>query len=456
MTILEGLLIFAAILISYFTILYVLKIKGVLKKYNASLAGPILMIRTKKGINFLKRLASHKRFWKGFGTWGIIICISIMIIFSIFLVYINLSFILTATPEQKATAPGPQVALVYPVLNPALPIGILGYFIIAFIVAVIVHEFSHGILAIVGKIKVKSLGLLLMILPVGAFCEPDDEELKKAEPIKRMRVFVAGPLSNFTVAMIIILILTFVFMPAVSHVEGVDVLYTLDLEDSPAEEIGLSAGCVITSVNDTRVTDLYKYLEAMDKTYPNQTINITYFKKGDYIDKQVELTSRYRYDTSNESYKNQSFLGYNINFYTYFFDYLKNPFANDFPISFLFLLMLPLSNYFYGYDPIAEPFTNAYEIQGPLSAIPPDMFWIVFTILFWIFWLNLLLGLFNVLPMLPLDGGYLLKDAFSLFLKKISKNISEKKVEKISKNVVLITSLIILFAIVSQFFLKYI
>jgi len=454
MTIIDGLVIFFAILFCYFLIVYIMYKRGMMEKHGISFFGPALMFRTKKGIKFLKKLAGHKRFWKGFGTWGIIICVSLMIIFSIFLVYSAFSFIISSTPEQRASMPGPEIVLVYPGLNPAIPIETIGYFIIAFIVAVVVHEFSHGILSIVSKIKVKSLGLLIMILPIGAFCEPDEEELSKAEPIKRMRVFAAGPLSNLTVAMIIIIMLTFVFMPAVSHIEGVDVFYSF--EESPAEEIGLSTGDVITGINDTNVSDLYEFREVMDETYPNQTMNITFFRKGDYIKKEIRLTSIYQYDDSNESYKNISFMGIGFNPYNGLFDYLKNPFLNDFPFSFLSLSILPLSSYLIGYNPIEEPFTNAYQIQGPLSAISPDVFWIIFTIFFWIFWLNFLLGLFNILPMFPLDGGHLLKDAFSLSLKKLFKNITEEKTEKISKNVALFISLIILFAIVSQFFVKYI
>jgi len=455
MTIIDGLAIFGLILFFYFLIVFILYKKGLMKKYNISFFGPALMIKTKKGIKFLKKLARHKKFWKGFGTSGIIICLTLMILFTVFFVYTNFSFILSSTPEQRAALPGAEIILVYPGINPALPIETIGYFIIAFIVAVIVHEFSHGILSLVGKIKVKSLGVLLFILPVGAFCEPDEEELTKADTVKRMRVYAAGPLANFTAAIAVILILTFVFMPAVSQIEGMEVLSSA--MDTPAEEIGLNAGCVITNINGTVITNLTTYYKALGLTLPNRTINITYFTKGEYIKKEVKLDSLYKYDKSNESYKNISVLGAGLlNPDNRIFDYVKNPFTNDFPFSFLVLSLLPLANYLIGYSPIDEPFTNAYQIEGFFSAISPEAFWVIFTVFFWVFWLNFLLGLFNILPLIPLDGGYLFKDGFSLFLKKTFKNINEEKREKISKNVIFIVSLFILFAIVSQFFVKYI
>ena len=82
------------------------------------------------------------------------------------------------TPEQKESLPGPEVALVIPGINPILPLEFIGYIILALVVAMVVHEFSHGILTFAGKLKVKSLGILYCIVPIGAFCEPDDEELK--------------------------------------------------------------------------------------------------------------------------------------------------------------------------------------------------------------------------------------------------------------------------------------
>ena len=119
------------------------------------------------------------------------------------------------TPEQKEAMPGPEIALVLPGINPILPLEYIGYILLALVVAIIVHEFSHGILTLAGDLKVKSLGLLYLIIPIGAFCEPDEEELKKTKTAKRMRVFSAGPLGNFVVVLISICLFSFVLMSAV-------------------------------------------------------------------------------------------------------------------------------------------------------------------------------------------------------------------------------------------------
>ena len=100
------------------------------------------------------------------------------------------------------------------------------------------HEFSHGILTFVSNLKVKSLGILYLIIPLGAFCEPDEEQLRKTSISNRMRVYSAGPTSNFTVVLISLILFSFVFMSAVQPIEGTNIFYVVD--GSPAEERGLS------------------------------------------------------------------------------------------------------------------------------------------------------------------------------------------------------------------------
>ena len=66
MSLIEGLLIFFAIVAIYAFSTFVLHKKGVLKKYNISFWGPALMWRTSKGKKFLKKIAKKERFWKAF------------------------------------------------------------------------------------------------------------------------------------------------------------------------------------------------------------------------------------------------------------------------------------------------------------------------------------------------------------------------------------------------------
>ena len=466
MSIIEGLLIFIAILSSYFMIVFILHKKGILKKYSLSFTGPFLLLRTKKGRGFLKKIASKKRFWKAYGSFAIVLAIIIMIIMVIIFVW-QFSWLLglDITAEQKAELPGPEFALVLPGINPIIPLEYLFYVILAFIIAIIVHEFSHGILTYASDLKVKTMGLIYLIVPMGAFVEPDEEQLKKTTIAKRMRIFAAGPIANFVVVLITIMLFSFVFMSSVEPIqpikEGVTVFEVI--ENSPADKISITKRSVILSINETELSDyenfdsrFLAFSQAISQINSNDTVNISYYYNGKYYDKNITVDDKYNY-TGNITDIGKAFTGiYSFIPIESHLEILKNPITTSFPDGFLFFFVLPITSYFEGYNPIVSPFTDSYEINGPLGALPAGFFWFIVNALYWVFWLNLMVGLFNVLPMGPLDGGYLFKDLIRGLVKKIKKGISEEKLEKIVKNVSLVISLTILFLILFPFLFKYI
>lgn len=73
--------------------------------------------------------------------------------------------------------------------------------IVSLIILVVVHELAHGILARAEGFRVKSLGVLTAgLLPIGAFTEPDEKQMKAGSALKRLRVFTAGSMANFAAA----------------------------------------------------------------------------------------------------------------------------------------------------------------------------------------------------------------------------------------------------------------
>ena len=457
MTVIDGLIIFFSIIFIYFIIVKFLSKKGILEKYNITLWGPALLLRTKRGRVFLKKIASKRRFWKAFGSFAIVFCFIAMIFMTFILVW-QVWAIAGFSPAQKAAMPGPEIALVLPGINPILPLEIIGYILLALAIAIIVHEFSHGILTFAGKLKVKSLGLLYLIVPLGAFCEPDEEELKKAETAKRMRVYAAGPLSNFVVAFVCILLFSFVFMSAVQPAEDGVVVVSIS-EDSPADEYGFTPGMIITSINDTEIRTSYDFIYIMNRTEADQEVNVSYYWHG-YKDTVVVFSDKYeeyekRWPTvNNESFIGKGYFGIGPISTGGYLSVLKNPFQST--DHFLIFYVLPLIGYYDGYNPIVAPFTDSYVITGPLGVLPDGVFWVIVNALYWIFWLNLAVGLFNVLPMVPLDGGFLFNDAVGSIVKRFKKGISEEGKEKIVKNVSLLISLTILVIIILPFVLKYV
>jgi membrane-associated protease RseP (regulator of RpoE activity) len=182
-------------------------------------------------------------------------------------------------------------------------------------------------------------------------------------------------------------------------------------------------------------------------------INIGYINQGIESKSNIILDNKYVY-TKNESDMNLSFLGVGFNPYGGYISILKNPFTNDFPNGLILLYALPFFGYMAGYNPISSPFTDSLEINGPLEILPSNIFWGIVNTLYWIFWLNLAVGLFNVLPIIPLDGGFLFNDALKKMIEKI--NITDEKKDKIVKNISTFVSLLILIIVLFPWIIKYI
>ncbi len=464
MTIIESIGIFLIIIAVYAGIVFLLYKKGILKKHNISFYGPALMWRTQKGIQFLKNRAKRQRLWRFYGNFGIVFCFITMVLMTILMI-MTAWLVLGFTPAQRNALPGPEVALVIPGINPLLPLEYLGYVLLGLIVAIIVHEFSHGILSLADKIKVKSLGILYLIVPIGAFCEPDEEEVKKAKILPRMRIYAAGPTANFVVVLVSILLFSGLCMSAVQPADEGAIVFMVDT-NSPASSLGMQTGVIITTFNSTRIHNGDEFFTAWNNTRANQTVSITYLKSGtehtgDVLlgNKYIEYAKRSTIYVNNETYKGKGYLGVQSllrdSVYQEYLTILKNPFF-DFPRGLLTFYSLPLVGYFAGYNPIVSPFTDTYVINGPLGILPASLFWIIVNAIYWIFWLNLAVSLFNVLPMIPLDGGFLFNDAIRALIIRLKKGIQEETKEKIVKNVSLAISLLILGLILIPFFIKYI
>lgn len=178
------------VILLYWGLVSILDKKGILEKYNISTWGPlpILMIRTTRGLKLLDVLARPKKYWRYFANLGILLMFVGMI--AMFLVIV-LSDIAMYTSFQNNAVPEPgkynaaRNILLIPGVNEFIP---FTWGVIALIVTLVVHEFSHAILCRVEGIRVKSMGILLALVPIGGFAEPDEEELfgKKEEPERKL------------------------------------------------------------------------------------------------------------------------------------------------------------------------------------------------------------------------------------------------------------------------------
>lgn len=526
----NGYLIALVILFAWIAAVYLLNRSKWFERHGMSLMGPMVMWKTRKGREFIDRVATRKRLWSFYGKLSLWICAGAMVTIMLLLLW-------EATiVSQVEKAPSPELILGIPGINPVIP---LWYGILGLVVAIVVHELSHGILTRLGEMRIVSLGVLFFVFPVGAFVEPDEGQLQGTTRRKRAKVFAAGPASNLLLALAVLGLFSGLMMsslepvregalatgvvegspafyadiPQVSllvSVGGYSVSSANDVEDlsgiAPGDQVsieyyyegelataegivygmvvsytvdgysaregGLDAGMVLASINGTTVHNMDDLRDAMDLTHAGQVVEVSVLSydgsAGTFVpdpditsltlSDKYEFYSEYYPDDNKESFIGDGYLGagflplgFNLRDADYYASMLAHPFEgdnnlDDFSRSWLRLIALP----FLDLAPVRSPVTDLYETSGSLSWMPGEVFWILTNCLYWIFWLNLMIGLTNVLPAVPLDGGYLFRDAFDYLVSKVRSGYTKEQREKVVGTITLAFALMVLFLIVWQ------
>lgn len=203
--------------------------------------GPCLMIRTRLGMRTMDRLARYGRFWRAFGFMSKLVS---AVLFLMMMYMLIVAVIALPRTLSSGSGIGIEYALAIPGFNPIMP---LSYGIVALVVAMVVHELAHGIQSRVNGIRVESSGLLYGVVPLGAFVEPNEEELGRATRRARTDVYAAGITVNTIVAVLSILIMAGACGCVGSDYDDNAGAYYID-RGSPAYEAGIPASALITGV----------------------------------------------------------------------------------------------------------------------------------------------------------------------------------------------------------------
>jgi len=102
------------------------------------------------------------------------------------------------------------------------------------------------------------------------------------------------------------------------------------------------------------------------------------------------------------------------------------------------------------FTPMEGLATQFYEVHGPLAGLG-DGFWILANTFYWLMWLNLMLGMTNALPAVPLDGGYLFRDGLRAIIARVRGGMTTERQDRVVRNVSYVFALTILTLIVWQF-----
>ena len=349
---------------------------------NVEVQLPFILLKTERGMTFLDRLG-HSRFLRPLG-WVLVYVVPFAAAVCLYLV-INSIIAYITKPEIRVISRslGFLSNLLIPGLNPVIP---LFYGWIALIVATVVHEGAHGVLARSLGLPVKSAGLIfLTVLWIGAFVEIDEEQLKAAKFKDSARALAGGPGVNTMVAFASLALLLFTVGTLAPRANGVGVLAVDERHIAP--QVGLSAGDIIVRMNNTSTTSLGDLIDFIDRSKPNDTVVIEALHGSAYRKYVVQLIP-------NEDNRSQALLPIQpISLQAVLEGYR----LTDINIlKYLLVPTIPRAQFFVPYSDLMKVF---YE--SPLG----EAAYVLSNLFFWIWFMNFNLAITNALPLYPFDGG---------------------------------------------------
>lgn len=358
---------------------------------------PFIILRSRRVTELFARAAGRK--FLGPLGWFMVALLPIASAIGIFLIVNAVSTILISPEVREAGRQmGAQAYLLIPGINPYLPI-VYGW--IGIVVAIIVHEFSHGILASRLGFGVKSSGILLLLgIPIGAFVEVDEQQLKVASLRNSVRVLAAGPGANISIAVACLLALLVLVSGLSPSLDG---LYVSKVEENmPAQQAGISEGDIIVSVNGVQALTVDVLKQALDKPPPDGTLILEIRRGEGWKDSlmvklaPVETPEGPRIGVRVIELKTTSILE-NYKRLAY-----SSPILHFIP---------PTLGSAQGFIPFSDTLHVFY--QHPIG---PGYYYLA-NLLFWLWFVNVNVGIFNSLPIYPLDGGQVLMNGLRTFAK---------------------------------------
>jgi membrane-associated protease RseP (regulator of RpoE activity) len=357
----------------FWTIFLILYRKYDLKKRGITFESGMAIFRTQRGLKAIDSFAKkHPTFLLHFGNLALVLGISLSI-FVLFNFCYNLYFIF----RQPARAI-PGATFVFPGLVPGLTIY---WWLIAIGILMFVHEISHGLLMRVHGVPTKSVGGLLLGIFPGAFVEPDEEKLAQTPTLPRLRVYSVGPVANILVSLLCLLLILAFLSPK----PGV---YVWAIRENGPSHGKLQPGVRVLAIDNISLSSVDD-LEKLDNFLIKPNDNVRILIENDGKEREVWVVADNFYS------ENRGNLGLSLTWAL-----PRRSFFNPFLIAYTVLAELR------GYT-VFHPFV--YQ-----SAVP----WSLIDMLKWIFVLNLGVGLFNLLPMIPLDGGGMLQAILEKWMPK--------------------------------------
>jgi membrane-associated protease RseP (regulator of RpoE activity) len=462
------------------------------------------------------------------------------------MLFISVRYTLLIQPEPTGIYE-PQNILLIPGINQYVPSTLAVW--LAFIITIGIHEFGHAVLCRVENIRVKGMGALVAVIPIGFFVEPDEEELDKTKGMPKARMFGAGITNNlvfgFSCFVLLILAMGMVIpaqqpiiygvyknysaysagVPPDSTIQYIEITNTTlrgnttPVALSPISKSSWSSNGTGSMPGTGSVLNLTlereKYILGVPDPSPAYLLTIDQYLKQRYSQKsygsensttsydlfllvsnpegniatgnttlgsgqtvttsvRVPVSSREQLSTLLNATrpgdhitlgieKNGTVKDYSLNLSSWpaeagarqsgfmgitYYDgaLVKSAVQNMFsPVGFFQFLIIPFGTdqgtQFLRIIAFDTPDTRFYQV-------PFTGFWDVIHLLFWCAWININVGIFNAIPMVPLDGGYIFKEG-------VDRLLDRRGLIRYSGHIVSTVSYVMIVVLMSLIFLPY-
>jgi len=380
---------------------------------------PILTVRTKLFSKLFDKLGSLR--FSRLISWVALVIVPIVAGLGLYLVFSSLLVLLwNPAAGDAAREAGLGAYLLLPGINPFLPLA-YGWF--GIVCAIAIHEGAHGVAARSLGLDVKSSGLLFfLVIPIGAFVDVDEDQLKKASGKVSSRVMAAGVGGNVVVAAVCLIGVLAVVGGLAPVIDGVYV-YEVD-QGLPAEAAGLLPKDILVSVDNLRVDSMVDLRTVLDNKTLGDQVEVT-VARGDMwkgrFSTVVNLTIS----------ENKTVMGIRVG--DLLIEERLRAYQNvTFETVSMYLIPPALAS---GLVPFSDALTPFYT-HSFLGAQWP----VIANLLFWLWFININLAVFNALPIYPLDGGRM----FNIALKGVFKEKNREKLVSTITIGVTVTIIIVL------------
>jgi membrane-associated protease RseP (regulator of RpoE activity) len=387
---------------------------------------PVLTVRTKLFAGVFDRLGAFR--FSRLVSWVALVVVPVVAGIGLYMVGSSL-FALLWNPAagDVAREAGLGAYLLLPGVNPFLPL-LYGWF--AIVCAIAVHEGAHGVAARSLGLKVKSSGLLFFLfVPIGAFVDVDEEQLKKASARVSSRVLAAGVGSNVVVGLVCLIGVLVIVGGLTPVIDGV---YVYDVaEGLPAEAAGLLPEDVFVLVDGVRVSSTADLRAILEDRTSGELVEVT-VARGDMWQNQFSTVVNLTVS------ENRTVMGVSVG--DLFIEERLRNYQTVAPET-LFMYIIPPS--------LAE---GAVPFSDSLSSFYTHWLgtqWrVLANALFWLWFVNVNVAVFNALPIYPFDGGRMFNTALRSVIRGRER---EKLVTAITAAVTAALVLVLLMIIVIPF-----